>query len=188
MRIDQVDTLIWKHDNKCIFSVKSFVSVLYKNNNREVEPNMYAFAKNLWKGLVPPRVELLVWFVILGKMNTKDRLFEIGMIRDVDANCVLCDAEWESVYHLFFGCKASLAIWDEALNHWGVSWSSPGEMKGCFESWMGVQVRREQKVLWMIVFFSIIWEIWSQRNAIIFKCGKFDLKKIKCNVAARALQ
>ncbi|MED6204443.1 hypothetical protein PIB30_009184 [Stylosanthes scabra] len=52
-------------------------------------PNMYRTTT----GLVLPRLELLTWFVILRKLNAKDRLFELGLIKDIDAGCVLCGDE-----------------------------------------------------------------------------------------------
>ncbi|MED6177427.1 hypothetical protein PIB30_097976 [Stylosanthes scabra] len=55
----------------------------------------------------------------------------------------------------------------------------PGDAKGCFDSWMEVAVRRDKKGLWMIAFFSAIWEIWNQRNVMMFKRGKLDINKMK---------
>ncbi|XP_057719704.1 uncharacterized protein LOC130934132 [Arachis stenosperma] len=40
----------------------------------EEELLTYKFTKEIWKGLVPPRVELFAWFVLVGRVNTKDRL------------------------------------------------------------------------------------------------------------------
>ncbi|XP_016199195.1 uncharacterized protein LOC107640158 [Arachis ipaensis] len=34
----------------------------------------YSFTISIWKGLVPPRVELFVWFGLIGRVNTKERL------------------------------------------------------------------------------------------------------------------
>ncbi|XP_052114173.1 uncharacterized protein LOC107478348 [Arachis duranensis] len=34
----------------------------------------YRFIKEIWRGLVPPRVELFSWFALIGRINTKDRL------------------------------------------------------------------------------------------------------------------
>ena len=39
--------------------------------------NSYNHAIGVWKGLVPPRVELLAWFVMIGRINTKER--RVGM-------------------------------------------------------------------------------------------------------------
>ncbi|KAL4345266.1 hypothetical protein AHAS_Ahas11G0261200 [Arachis hypogaea] len=65
---------------------------------------MYNFAKKLWIGFVPPRVELLTWFIILGRLNTKDRLCNLKMLRSEDVKCVLCGSNPEAVHHIFFAC------------------------------------------------------------------------------------
>ncbi|XP_016182596.1 inositol transporter 1-like [Arachis ipaensis] len=38
----------------------------------------YSFTRTIWKGLVPPRVELFAWFVLIGRVNTKERLSWFG--------------------------------------------------------------------------------------------------------------
>ncbi|XP_016192633.1 uncharacterized protein LOC107633533 [Arachis ipaensis] len=65
----------------------------------------YSFTKAIWKGLVPPRVEVFTWFVLIGRVNTKDRLSRSGVIESSDNLCVLCGKDIESVYHLFVACE-----------------------------------------------------------------------------------
>ncbi|MED6107508.1 hypothetical protein PIB30_014804 [Stylosanthes scabra] len=46
----------------------------------------------------PPLVELSGWFVALERLNTRDRLFKLGMmILGTEANCVLSGREMEKV-------------------------------------------------------------------------------------------
>ncbi|XP_029146965.1 uncharacterized protein [Arachis hypogaea] len=68
------------------------------------EVTSYSFTRTVWKGLVLPRVELFVWFALIGRVNTKDRLSRFGIISQEDVTCVLCNNEVEDVYHLFLGC------------------------------------------------------------------------------------
>ncbi|XP_072084417.1 uncharacterized protein [Arachis hypogaea] len=39
----------------------------------------FSFTKSIWKGLVPPRVELFAWFVLIDRVNTKERLSRFGV-------------------------------------------------------------------------------------------------------------
>ncbi|XP_072077796.1 uncharacterized protein [Arachis hypogaea] len=39
-----------------------------------VEITSYSFTSTIWRGFVPPRVELFTWFALVGKVNTRERL------------------------------------------------------------------------------------------------------------------
>ncbi|XP_057720156.1 uncharacterized protein LOC130934618 [Arachis stenosperma] len=54
------------------------------------EVTSYSFTKTIWKGLVPPRVERFVWFVVIGRVNTKERLSRFGIVSTDNSVCVLC--------------------------------------------------------------------------------------------------
>ena len=58
----------------------------------------------IWKGLAPPRVELLVWFGLLKRLNIKDRLHKFSCIAASEILCVFCKVEMETIEHLFFPC------------------------------------------------------------------------------------
>ncbi|MED6185169.1 hypothetical protein PIB30_054469 [Stylosanthes scabra] len=55
---------------------------------------------NVRCGLIPPRIEMLAWFIISGGLNTKDILLKRGVIRQGEEACVLCGEEIESTNHL----------------------------------------------------------------------------------------
>ncbi|XP_072076260.1 uncharacterized protein [Arachis hypogaea] len=71
----------------------------------------YSFTKTVWKGLVPPRVELFVWFVLIRRVNTKERLSRLGVVNQEDVTCVLCNQGVEYGHHLFLGCEFSWQVW-----------------------------------------------------------------------------
>ncbi|XP_015962159.1 uncharacterized protein LOC107486122 [Arachis duranensis] len=77
------------------------------------EVTRYSFTRTIWKGLVPPRVELFVWFVLIGRVNTKDRLSRFGIISQDNVTCVLCNNEVEDVRHLFLGCVFAWQVWSD---------------------------------------------------------------------------
>lgn len=96
------DRLIWKFDKKGVFSVKSVskLAIAAKVNANEI--NNFSFTKKVWKGLVPPKVELFSWFVLIGRVNTKDRLCTIGILPEDQVRCCFCQNVTENVEHLFF--------------------------------------------------------------------------------------
>ncbi|XP_029144884.1 uncharacterized protein [Arachis hypogaea] len=69
------------------------------------EVTSYRFTSAVWKGFVPPRVELLSWFVLVGRVNTKDQLCRLWVIDQQDNRCLLCCKHVETTYHLFLGCE-----------------------------------------------------------------------------------
>lgn len=51
------------------------MQAVYDQKEQVEAVNSYNFTqkkKEVWKGLVPPRVEILAWFVLIGGINTKD--------------------------------------------------------------------------------------------------------------------
>ena len=74
-----------------------------------------------WKGLAPPCAEILVWFVLQGRLNSKERLAKLGIIPrgdDLCSLCSLCSSASESVYHLFFKCMLSWKLWMDYIAWW----------------------------------------------------------------------
>ena len=70
-------------DPSRIFSVRSFSLQVVRNaaSSMTVHPPV----KMVWKNLAPPRVELLVWFILLERLSTKDRLtrFNCSSLNDL---------------------------------------------------------------------------------------------------------
>ena len=163
------DRIIWKFDKKGIFSVGSVSKVWMAEQNRMSGVNSFHFTKSVWKGLVPPKVEIFAWFILIGRLNTKDRLHNFGIIPRNQLMCCMCNKEHESIEHLFFSCDFAWHLWWFWLMKWNVFWVSPNNQKLFFEVWMGVKLRKESKKHWYIAFFVVIWTIWRCRNICIFE-------------------
>ncbi|XP_016173366.1 uncharacterized protein LOC107615862 [Arachis ipaensis] len=100
LSVGREDNIVWKFDNKGIFSTNSFMQVL-QSETLSAEITSYSFTQSIWGGLVPPRIELFGWFVLVGRVNTKERLSRLGVIPPNDNICALCKKEMETVHHLF---------------------------------------------------------------------------------------
>lgn len=66
----QKDQLIWSLHKSGNYSVNSFYLELYKNSR----PILGEILQKMWRGLVPLRIEIFHWLVLLGKVNTKEKL------------------------------------------------------------------------------------------------------------------
>ncbi|XP_015970138.1 uncharacterized protein LOC107493575 [Arachis duranensis] len=119
--------------------------------------------------MVPPRIELFGWFVLIGRVNTKERLSRLGVIRLSDTLCVLCKKEIESVEHLFLLCEYTWQVWCRWLRSFGEVWSMPGTIRELFERWTGRHKRKQEQKKWLPGFFAVIWNVWMERNARIFQ-------------------
>ncbi|KAL4329156.1 hypothetical protein AHAS_Ahas13G0271900 [Arachis hypogaea] len=47
----------------------------------------FSFIRTVWKGLVPPRVELFIWFALTERVNTKERLSRLGVVNQEEVWC-----------------------------------------------------------------------------------------------------
>ncbi|QHO13191.1 uncharacterized protein DS421_15g513360 [Arachis hypogaea] len=142
------------------------------------EITSYSFTSSIWRGVVPPRIELFGWFVLIGRVNTKERLIRLGVLRPSDNICVLCNKEVESVEHLFLRCELTWKVWCSCLRYVGEVWSMPGTIKELFEQWAGRHKRKHDKKKWLPGFFAVIWNIWVERNARIFNKQNTDVEVV----------
>ncbi|QHO17244.1 uncharacterized protein DS421_10g310500 [Arachis hypogaea] len=138
----------------------------------------YSFTHSIWKGLVPPKVELFTWFVLIGRVNTKERLSRFGILNQVDMRCVLCNRDIEQVHHLFLGCDFAWQVWNAWISVFGRLWSLPGLMKDHFLSWTEEPRRKEDRKRWLRCFCTIIWNIWMERNRRIFQNDSKGVEEI----------
>ncbi|XP_016178592.1 uncharacterized protein LOC107621062 [Arachis ipaensis] len=174
---DKQDRLVWKYGKEEIFSTNSFVQVVQSETIPE-DITSFSFTRTIWKGLAPPQVELFIWFVLIGRVNTKERLHRFGILRHGDNICVFCKRDVEHIYHLFLGCEFTWQVWCRWLSDLGRAWSIPGSLKEHFESWTGVVNRNEERNRWLRCFFAVIWNIWLERNRRIFNSKEGGSKEV----------
>ena len=129
---------------------------------------------------------ILVWFILLERLNTKDRLCRFGCIPASDLLCVFCSSNGESIKHFFFECPVAWMFWHSCLQWWGISWCYHNSPMLFFEAWQGAPFRGFEKKLWMSMMYAILWSIWRTRNRIIFEQFNpnwaFEIDQIKLRV------
>ncbi|XP_016199783.1 uncharacterized protein LOC107640799 [Arachis ipaensis] len=174
---DMQDRIVSKFDKEGIFSTNSFVQVMHSETTPE-DITSYSFTRTIWQGLVPPRVELFIWFALIGKVNSKERLHRLGVISHGDDMCVLCKTEVEHVYHLFPGCKFTWQVWCGWLSDFRRLLSVPDSLKEHFETWTDIVNRKEDRNKRLICFFAVIWNVWLERNRLIFSNKEAGVEEV----------
>jgi len=74
---------------------------------------------SVWQKLVPPKVELMVWLALLGKLNTKDNLLRKGIIPAALNKCTFCQVHAEDIDHLLVTCSVTSAVWQNIVDELG---------------------------------------------------------------------
>lgn len=88
----------------------------------------------VWLGLIPPRVEVLCWLVVSGKVSTANNLRWRGLLLDGSSGIrVLCEREMEVIYHLFVHRAYVRFIWRRFLEKSEASWCMTSSMVPCLK-------------------------------------------------------
>ncbi|EOY14430.1 Uncharacterized protein TCM_033819 [Theobroma cacao] len=137
------DELVWKREANGIYIAKSFCKYALVTNDK-----VDGIWKQVWANLAPYRVEAFAWQILHGKIAVKDELDKRGMLLGNAILCVLCNSERETIQHLFVDCYETWKVWMGWCKAWGVSWSSPKDIRTFFEAWNDCQVARLRVAVW----------------------------------------
>ena len=74
--------MVWRHQQIGIYSVRSFLLIVETMQNAQLES--HNIFKNILSRIISPRVELLVWFIVITKLKTKDHLNELNVLSNGD--------------------------------------------------------------------------------------------------------
>lgn len=160
------DEIIWSPSKTGNFSVKSFAEELAKADQSISHDITIG---KIWKGLVPPRIELFSWLACHGKLNTRAKLAKLRIIPSSQDLCPLCNEESECVNHLLLQCNYAWKIWCWWMNLWEMSWVFPSTLKDILHQWTINRRDPFFKKVWWAMFYIIIWSLWKERNARIFQ-------------------
>jgi len=167
----QEDNLLWK--GNATYSVKE----LQKHVNVEIEVD--SLVSTVWKKLAPPKVEFFMWLALLGRLNTKQRLYAKGLLQEDQITCQLCSLQPESLDHILLLCPYSQNVWTVLAAELGHALTIAVSFREHYEKWMDKPWRRElSKKIWRATFFAIAWNIWMTRNEVVFQSKVFNHEDI----------
>jgi len=157
---------VWGLDDRLGYTVRSGYALLEREGNNTIKE---AF-KILWSLKVAPTTQVLVWRVLWNRLPTRGNL----VVREVQlANtlCPLCNMFEKTVDHLFINCDIARKIWDLCDQWIGNFWVRHHSVPDHFLSFYLICLNKKLNVLWLRVWVAIVWEIWTQRNKVVFNGG-----------------
>lgn len=177
LSVNDEDSCVWALDKTGAFSVKSLSFELAKASLSQAQPCTFNW-KKIWKGLIPPRVEIFTWLAVMGRLNTRSKLASLNIIPQEEIFCILCNEQTETSDHLLLHCDFSCKLWRWWLNLWGMSWVFPSNLKDALEQWVIYGNASFFKKIWVAIFSIIIWSIWKERNDRIFNSKSSPIDQI----------
>jgi hypothetical protein len=101
------------------FLVRSCYSLLLASLPvEEVDENILAAMKILWRIDVPSKVLVFGWRLLLDRLPMRSTLNHRGiLLNSLDLSCVFCSLNMEDNSHLFFSCQFIKRIW-AAISSW----------------------------------------------------------------------
>ncbi|WMV25638.1 hypothetical protein MTR67_019023 [Solanum verrucosum] len=139
------DRLLWKMDKDGKFKVKSAYKLLdISTETKEGWP-----WKMIWKGKIPHKVACFTWLVAHQAVLTQDNLMKRG--RQLCSRCFFCEAETETVNHLFLHCKVTEKLWQWFINLRGIRWAMPRHTVEALACWNRDGNQSGHKERWKIV-------------------------------------
>ncbi|KAL9681272.1 hypothetical protein QQ045_013054 [Rhodiola kirilowii] len=178
------DRVVWSFSSDGRFSTNSLMraasAIKCKKKGWEIVPTQ------LWMGIAPPKVEMLIWRIFLESLPSKDLLCKRRILsREEDLFCVLCGWEKETSDHLLIHCEWSWRLWTVCLQWWGCCWVTPQKARCLLESWDLGGLSKSSKRLGRILCYAILWSIWEERNKRCFRNCKRRVEEIVELVKAR---
>lgn len=170
-----LDRWVWLKDSSGVYSVRSTYTLLLKNNHDQRD----AFYMQIWAQLVPSKVESFVWKLSLDRVPTLVNLASRRVEPRQDRLCIGCLKSDETGQHLFFECNFFYMVWMECLRWWGVHSALHNNCKFHFFQFMGLLgTSKEISRLWMVVWYTTIWEIWKFRNGRMFTEAEINITEL----------
>lgn len=119
----------WLHNPRGEYTTKSFTRAVWELKLEDQDSSN--IIKGMRKGLAPHRAEIITWFALLGRMNTRDKLLRLKIIKIEEAECPIFKSEIESVNHLFTHCEFSWRIWTSIMRWWHIEIVLPKSQSNC---------------------------------------------------------
>lgn len=115
----------------------------------------------IWKSKCIMRHKVFAWHMLMDKVNTRGMLLRRHFFIGDDHACLMCASSGlETTKHLFFECEFAGTCWDIVGMHWNPSLDMQDMFDWARTTW--------QRPLFKEVAILTAWNIWKQRNKMLF--------------------
>lgn len=156
------DSLIWCASKTSSYSVKLGYELV------KVERVVAEWPKRLyWGEFVLPKAGAFAWVALHRMILMGERMEKLGILGP--HRCVMCEQSSEDVQHILVRCDVAQSIWRFFCAKLG--WHAPlaNCLQDIFVSWPNIFKGAAYGGLWDVVPAMIVWQIWREQNARIFK-------------------
>ncbi|KAK1300972.1 hypothetical protein QJS10_CPB13g01245 [Acorus calamus] len=160
------DEIVWCPNQAVGFSVHGGYSWV-RRNLASLDSTARKY-KEVWGCHIPLKVKAFMWTVYLDKVLTKVRLAQ--WYPNLDATCVFCSMEAESMEHLFIKCPMAKTIWGWLEAAYGLN-TNFSNLEGLWLSGKALKNPGDQSIkakVSQIVIPAVLWAIWHMRTNVIF--------------------
>ncbi|KAJ6837666.1 uncharacterized protein M6B38_120160 [Iris pallida] len=175
------DQVCWTLNQKGDFSTKSFW------DHYRIKFPIDSWSHFYWNKYIQPRVGAFLWRLRRNAIPVDARLLSMGY--NLVSRCSCCEnPETETLDHLFVLSETASTIWRHFANLFHLS-SSPTDIENLAQVWLNnASLSSPSGISRNIIFGNVLWEIWKQRNEIIFGKGKRNCNFIVSRVSATLQQ
>ncbi|GKV50142.1 hypothetical protein SLEP1_g56854 [Rubroshorea leprosula] len=167
--VGKSDQFIWKH---CPAGYTTKMAYLFLDMSPPCLDIFYC--KLIWSHLIPTKVSVFSWRLLLNHLPTKDNLIQRGIDLASRFGCVLCNGYLEDANHIFAICIYSQSIWSRICCWWGFSLVFPDKALDLLTQLCSLPVPQDVKDCWVLSIFTTTWAIWYFRNGIAFNKLEWD--------------
>ncbi|CAL1371006.1 unnamed protein product [Linum trigynum] len=169
------ERLRWNPSPASGFSVKSmFQQLAIERFPREANfPH-----KVIWQQIVPSKVCIFMWMVYHKKIATVDNLKRKGWC--LANRCALCEADEETVDHIFCQCNFAVEIWNILRNFVDIGdiRANVTDIAETLRTWPVSTPENSKQWCTRIALHAYCWTVWLERNSRTFNDEKIPQRVI----------
>jgi ribonuclease HI len=157
---DQPDLLLWAGgDATGSLTVKNIYFAYLLQMKLQTD---HSWTSHIWNWQIPLKLKLFIWLAGKEKILSWEALRHRGW--EGPGICPLCKQESEDVHHLLVHCIFTKEVWHLLTNFFPqpVDWRGP-TLSACFRDCI------KQKSASPSLAAHICWQIWKERNFVIFE-------------------